>query len=65
MIVDDSPEKTKNNFGNAIYINPFEGNKSDNELKILSEYLISIKDIENVRAIEKRGWRNKSINSNT
>ncbi|WP_367180326.1 hypothetical protein [uncultured Tenacibaculum sp.] len=48
-----------------MYINPFEGNKSDNELKILSEYLISIKDIENVRAIEKRGWRNKSINSNT
>lgn len=59
LIVDDSPEKTRDNFGNAIYIDPFEGNQKDNELIILSNFLKSIKDSDNVRTIEKRGWRNK------
>ncbi len=58
LIVDDSPEKTRDNFGNAIYILPYEGNIEDNELIILSSFLKSIKDSENVRRIEKRGWRN-------
>ncbi|MGH1385218.1 NIF family HAD-type phosphatase [Kordia sp.] len=65
LIVDDSPEKTKDNFGNAIYVLPFEGNQNDNELNILSEFLKTIKDSENVRRIEKRGWRNiKTANNN-
>lgn len=65
LIVDDSPEKTKDNFGNAIYILPFEGNQNDNELKMLSKFLKTIKDSENVRKIEKRGWRNiKTANNN-
>ncbi|MBW1296304.1 NIF family HAD-type phosphatase [Aquimarina litoralis] len=59
LIVDDSPEKTRDNFGNAIYVNPFEGNPEDKELIILSNFLKSIKNSENVRTIEKRGWRNK------
>jgi len=58
LIVDDSPEKTRDNFGNAIYVLPFEGNPRDNELNVLSKFLISIKELENVRSIEKRGWRN-------
>ncbi len=58
LIVDDSPEKTRDNFGNAIYVMPYEGNLNDNELNLLSEFLKSIKDTENVRSIEKRGWRN-------
>lgn len=58
LIVDDSPEKTRDNFGNAIYVLPFEGNQNDNELILLSEFLKKIKDSENVRRIEKRGWRN-------
>tara|TARA_R110002012_G_scaffold252242_2_gene431221 strand:- start:1604 stop:2167 length:564 start_codon:yes stop_codon:yes gene_type:complete len=60
LIVDDSPEKTRDNFGNAIYVKPYEGNLKDNELTLLSEFLKSIKDSENVRGIEKRGWRNKN-----
>ena len=60
LIVDDSPEKTRDNFGNAIYVQPYEGNLKDNELTLLSEFLKSIKDSENVRGIEKRGWRNKN-----
>lgn len=59
LIVDDSPEKTRDNFGNAIYVLPFEGNQSDDELKSLASFLKSIKDTNNVRTFEKRGWRNK------
>ena len=57
IIVDDSPHKCADNFGNAIYPSPFEGDKNDNELITLSHYLESICDVENVRIIEKRGWR--------
>lgn len=59
IIVDDSPEKCRNNFGNAIYIKPFTGDQSDNELLYLKEYLFSIKEVENIRSLEKRGWRSK------
>ncbi len=61
LIVDDSPEKTRDNFGNAIYIQPFEGNYDDEELTVLSKYLISIHQVNNVRAIEKRGWRDQQV----
>ncbi len=64
LIVDDSPEKTRDNFGNAIYILPYEGNIKDTELITLSNFLTSIKDSENVRRIEKRGWRNKYVIKN-
>lgn len=37
---------------------PFEGSLEDKELNLLSKFLRSIKDLENVRKIEKRGWRN-------
>ncbi|EDP96486.1 HAD family hydrolase [Kordia algicida OT-1] len=60
LIIDDSPEKTKDNYGNAVYITPFEGNREDVTLKKLANYLISIKDAENVRTIEKRGWLHKN-----
>jgi len=59
LIVDDSPEKTKDNFGNAIYIKPFTGNSDDSELLDLAIYLKTIKDVEHVRRIEKRGWKDK------
>lgn len=56
LIVDDSPEKTRDNFGNAIYIAPFEGQQNDNVLERLAQYLMSIRKKDNVRAFEKRGW---------
>ncbi|GAB2842771.1 NIF family HAD-type phosphatase [Ferruginibacter profundus] len=59
IIVDDSPEKSRTNYGNAVYIKEFTGDKSDEELKHLYEYLISLKHVENIRAVEKRGWRFK------
>jgi len=61
LIVDDSPHKLKKNFGNAIYPKAFTGNIKDNELKLLTKYLNSLKDKENVRRIEKRNWQNKIL----
>jgi len=59
LIVDDSPHKSKNNYGNAIYPREFNGDMNDNELKFLSQYLKKLKDALNVRQIEKRNWRSK------
>lgn len=57
LIVDDSPEKALCNYGNAIYPKEFTGDVGDDELLYLLKYLKTLKDINNVRAIEKRGWR--------
>jgi len=57
IIVDDTPEKSRNNYGNAIYIKEFSGDKTDEELKHLYNYLLNLKTVDNIRAIEKRGWR--------
>jgi carboxy-terminal domain RNA polymerase II polypeptide A small phosphatase len=58
LIVDDTPQKAKNNYGNAIYPKEFLGEENDNELELLLKYLLTLKDVENVRNIEKRNWRN-------
>ncbi len=60
LIVDDKPHVVANSYGNAIYVNEFNGDATDNELDLLLPYLISLKDIENVRTVEKRGWRNET-----
>lgn len=57
LIVDDSPHKVKENYGNAIYSKPFTGDIHDNELNKLAPYLLSLKEEKNVRTIEKRNWR--------
>ena len=59
IIVDDSPAKSRTNYGNAVYIKEFTGDKTDEELKHLHDYLLTLKNVENIRAIEKRGWRLK------
>jgi len=58
LIVDDTPEKAASNYGNAIYIKPFNGQADDEELLHLHNYLLTIKEVSNVRLLEKRGWRN-------
>ena len=57
LIVDDSPHKSKDNYGNAIYPTPFTGDQKDRELALLSKYLQSLKNKENLRYIEKRNWQ--------
>lgn len=57
IVVDDSPEKLKRNYGNLVKIEPFFGDKNDIELAKLEIYLRALKDVENIRAVEKRAWR--------
>lgn len=57
IIIDDSPEKVKENYGNAIYINPYIGNTDDEELLLLIKYLDTLISVDNVRAVEKRDWK--------
>lgn len=61
LIVDDTPQKSRYNYGNAIYPIEFNGNPEDKELEYLLSYLLTLKDVDNVRTIEKRGWRNQFI----
>ena len=57
LIVDNTPEKCIQNYGNAIYIDSYYGGP-DEALLQLSNYLSKIKDIPNFRKLEKRHWRN-------
>lgn len=59
LFVDDTPTKLARNFGNAIYINSFEGNLADDELKCLIRFLESVQSATNFRTMEKRGWRSR------
>lgn len=59
LIVDDTPEKSKYNYGNAIYPSEFTGDNTDDELLHLLNYLIEIKGEPNFRLIEKRNWRGR------
>ena len=59
IVVDDSPNVWKCSYGNLVRVGQFEGDESDEELKILLTYLEKLKVVENIRAIEKRNWRNR------
>ena len=57
LMIEDSPEKIANSYGNAIYVSEFNGQKGqDIELLCLIEYLKTFELTENVRTVEKRGW---------
>lgn len=57
LIVDDTPEKSRQNYGNAIYPREFTGEPDDEELMLLGRYLTTLREEPNVRKIEKRLWR--------
>ena len=59
LIIDDTAEKSMLNYGNAIQIAEFTGNANDDELLLLATYLEKFKNVENVRQIDKRNWRNQ------
>lgn len=58
VVIDDRPEQWRSSYGNLIRVKEYLGEKEDNELRLLTKYLEKIKDVEDVRQIEKRGWRN-------
>jgi TFIIF-interacting CTD phosphatase-like protein len=59
LFIDDTAAKLARNFGNAVYIAPFEGDENDCELVKIFAYLSSIQHETNFREIEKRGWRSR------
>ncbi len=58
IVVHDTPRKLLRNRGNVVRVHPYLGETVDNELLLLEKYLEKLKEVENVRSIEKRGWRN-------
>lgn len=56
LIIDDTPHKSKQNYGNAIYPKEFQAEAEDDELIKLATYLATLKEVSNVRTIEKRDW---------
>ena len=61
IVVDDTPQKWEQSYGNLVRVSPFTGAASDEELPRLSAYLRTLRDVENVREIEKRNWRGANV----
>ena len=57
LVVEDSPEKLKQSYGNLILVTPFLGDPGDDELPLLAKYLSLLRSCENVRRVDKRSWR--------
>ena len=57
VIVEDDPQKCEENYGNAIFVPCFYGDPEDEALAKLAVLLHSLKDVENLRSVEKRGWQ--------
>ena len=57
IMIDDTPSKLRRNYGNLVRVREFEGDQSDDELKLLIPYLSWLKNTVNVRTVEKRNWR--------
>jgi RNA polymerase II subunit A small phosphatase-like protein len=57
IVVDNTPQKLNRNYGNLVRIDDFEGEQTDKELKRLIPYLQELAAVENIRSIEKRGWK--------
>ncbi|HMP52090.1 MAG TPA: NIF family HAD-type phosphatase, partial [Candidatus Melainabacteria bacterium] len=56
LILEDEPRKVSRHYGNVVYVRPYYGERSDEELLKLARYLLSIKDETNLRSIDKRLW---------
>jgi RNA polymerase II subunit A small phosphatase-like protein len=57
LAVDDKPTNFARSYGNVIAVQPFSGDESDDELRLLLDFLRQIKAVPDVRALEKQNWR--------
>ena len=57
LMIEDTPQKVERSYGNAIYVRPYFREPDDCELERLALYLQSLQDVDDVRSVEKRGWR--------
>lgn len=62
VMVDDTPEKHIRNYGNLVSVTEFTGNPADNELQQLMKYLLVLKNCDDIRAVDKRNWKNDLTN---
>jgi len=56
IMVDDTPRKLERNYGNLVRIKAWFGEADDSELLRLRNYLINLREAEDIRTVEKRGW---------
>jgi RNA polymerase II subunit A small phosphatase-like protein len=59
VIVDDTPDKVRRNYGNAVYIPAWQGEAGDTVLADLLPYLRRLAEAPDVRPLVKRGWRSR------
>ena len=57
IMVDDTPEKLVRHYGNHLRLEAFMGDPQDSELYDVQPFLVYLSEQENIRRIEKRGWR--------
>lgn len=57
IMVDDSPEKLERQYGNLVRVEAFLGAVHDDELLKLPKFLSWLDEHEDVRGVEKRGWK--------
>ncbi len=58
IMIDDTPEKLVRQHGNHLRLEAFMGDPEDSELRDVQPFLRYLSEQENIRRIEKRGWRN-------
>ena len=56
IAIDDKYESYKENYGNLIKVKPFFYDHRDNILLKLIDHLEILKEVEDVRKVDKRGW---------
>jgi len=61
LFVDDTARNLERSYGNHIDIKPYRGDPEDGELLSLAKYLTGVASLRNLRAIEKRGWREETL----
>jgi len=59
LMIDDSPEKLRRQYGNHLRLLPFEGDPDDRELLDVLPFLDWIRTQDDFRRIEKRNWRKR------
>ncbi len=60
IMVDDTAEKHRQNYGNLVQVREWTGDLGDKELLLLLPYLEHLQTAENIRAVEKRSWRSQA-----
>lgn len=63
IIVEDIQQNVERNYGNAIYVSPFTGSATDDELRKLAKYLAQLSQNDDFRRLEKRYWQRTTSDS--